>query len=75
VETLQLRKLHAAGASVVRAALALKKSRSGVKAKARELGIRFQTLREQKNRLKEKEIEARTAAGLSPIQDNPKLHR
>jgi hypothetical protein len=71
-ECLRLRQLHAAGATVVRAALALKKTPNGVRSKARELGIPFRTMREVKKRLKEKEVEARTAAGLSPIQDNPK---
>ena len=71
-ECLRLRKLHAAGASVMRAALALKKTPNGVKAKARQLGIPFQAMHERKRLQKEKEVEARTAAGLSPIQTNPK---
>ena len=74
-DTRLLKKLHAAGASVVRAAVALKKRPDKVRAKARELGIPFQTTRELKKRHKEKEVEARTAAGLSPVQDNPKYHR
>jgi hypothetical protein len=71
-ECLRLRKLHAAGASVVRAALALKKSPNGVKTKARQLGIPFQTMRERKRLQREKEAEARTVAGLSPVEANPK---
>jgi hypothetical protein len=71
-ECLRLKKLHAAGASPVRAALALKKSRDRVKEKARELGIPFETMHARKRRQKEKEVEARTAAGLSPVQHNPK---
>ena len=74
-DTLQLRKLHAAGASVTRAAVALKRRPEKVRVKARELGIPFQTKLELKKRHKEKEVEARTAAGLSPIQDNPKHRR
>ena len=74
-ECLQLKELHAAGASAVRAAVALKKSPNGVKSKARQLGISFQSKRERKKYLKEKEVEARTAAGLSPVQDNPKYRR
>jgi len=42
-----------------------------VRVKAREIGTPFDTKRELRRRLKQKEIEARTAAGLSPIQDNP----
>ena len=45
--------LHAAGASAVRAALALKKSRNAVKTKARELGISFQHVLERRKHLKE----------------------
>ena len=71
----RLRELHAARASVARTALALKRRPDKIRAKARELGIPFQTLREQKKRQKEKEVEARTAAGLSPVQDNPKYRR
>jgi len=72
----KLRKLRAEGASALRAAVALRKHPLRVRAKARELGIPFQTKRELKKRLKEKEVEARTAAGLSPVQDNPKFrHR
>ena len=74
-ECLRLRKLHTAGVSAVRAALALKKTANGVKTKARQLGIPFQSSRERKKYLKQKEVEARTAAGLSPVQDNPKYRR
>ena len=61
-DQLRLRKLHAAGASAVRASLALKKNLANVRAKARELGIPFQTKREWKKRHNEKEVQARTAA-------------
>jgi len=71
----RLRELHTARASVARTALALERRPKNIRAKARELGIPFQTLREQKKRQREKEMEARTAAGLSPIQDNPKHRR
>jgi len=74
-DILLLKKLRAAGASVTRAAVALKKRPDKVRAKARELGIPFQTTRELKKRHQEKEVEARTAAGLSAIQDSPKYHR
>jgi hypothetical protein len=74
-ECLRLKELHAAGASAMRAALAIKKSWNGVKAKARQLGFSFQSKRERKKYLKEKDVEARTAAGLSPVQGNPKYRR
>jgi hypothetical protein len=68
----RLGQLRAAGATAARAALALKRSEQSVRVKAREIGTPFDTKRELRSRLKQKEIEARTAAGLSPVQDNPK---
>ena len=60
----------------MRVAVALKKSQRAVKAKARELGIQFQHVRERRKILKEKEVDARTSAGLSAVQGNPKYrHR
>ena len=77
-DILQLRKLHAAGASAARAAVALKKAPNRVRAKARELGIPFETALERKRRQRAREVEARTAAGLprfktirSLVTDNP----
>jgi hypothetical protein len=52
--------------------VALKKNANNVRKKARELGISFGTNRHRKKLQQEKEILARTAAGLSPVQDNPK---
>ena len=74
-DVLQLRKLHAAGASAGRASAALKKNVNYVRAKARELGLRFLTNRERKKLQQEKEMSARTAAGLPPVQDDPKYGR
>jgi hypothetical protein len=74
-DVLQLRQLHAAGASAARASAALKKNLQNVRKKARELGIPFGTNRQRKKLQQEKEMLARTAAGLSPVQDNPKYRR
>jgi hypothetical protein len=63
----RLRRLHAEGASVARASVALKKSKSHLRAKARELGLAFQSVRDQKARQREKEAIARRLAGLPPI--------
>jgi hypothetical protein len=54
-DTELLKKLHAAGASALRASLALKRSKPYIKARARELGIPFPSLRETKKRQAERE--------------------
>ena len=54
-DTELLKKLHAGGASAVRASVALKRSTPYVRARARELGIPFPTVRESKNRRMERE--------------------
>jgi hypothetical protein len=74
-DILQLRKLQAAGASAARASAALKKNVNIVRKKAREIGIPFVTNRQRKKLQQEKEMSARMAAGLSPVQDNPKYRR
>jgi hypothetical protein len=61
-----LRKMRAAGASAGRVSVAAKKTLSSVKAKARELGIPFETSHLQRKLRKEKERAAREAAGLPP---------
>jgi hypothetical protein len=63
----RLRRLHAEGASVARASVALKKSKSHLRAKAREFGLLFETVRERKARQREKEAIARRMAGLPPV--------
>ena len=50
-----LKKLHAAGASALRASLALKKNKNVVRALARKLGIPFVTERDRKRRQAERE--------------------
>ena len=54
-ETELLKKLHASGASALRASLIVKRNRKYVMARARQLGIPFLTLRESKNRQAERE--------------------
>ena len=67
-EISRLKKLQASGATVARASIALKRSKSYVREKARELGIPFATLRERKKRQASRETAERVAAGLSPKQ-------
>ena len=64
-----LRKLRDAGASPGRASVALKKTVPTLKAKARELGIPFETFQLQRRVRKEKERVARAAAGLPPQRE------
>jgi hypothetical protein len=54
-DTALLKKLHAAGASALRASLALKRSKAYVRIRARELGFPFLTERESKHRRIERE--------------------
>ena len=61
-----LRRLHKAGASATRAALALKRAKNAVRTKARELGIPFETIRHRRKDQRRKEGEARARAGLPP---------
>jgi hypothetical protein len=64
-----LRKMRAAGASPGRVSVAVKKSISKVKAKARELTIPFESVQLARQLRKEKERAARAAAGLPPQRD------
>jgi hypothetical protein len=50
-----LKKLHASGASALRASVALKRSKPYLMARARELGIPFASVRERKKRQAERE--------------------
>lgn len=54
-ETELLKRLHASGASAVRASLALKRNKTSLMQRARELGIPFLSLRERKKRQAERE--------------------
>jgi hypothetical protein len=63
----RLKRLHAEGASVARATVALQRSKSHLRAKARELGLSFATVRERRARHRENEAMARRRAGLPPI--------
>ena len=63
-DTELLKKLHAAGASALRASLALKRSKPYVRIRARELGLPFPSERERKQRRVEREQAARE--GSSP---------
>jgi orotate phosphoribosyltransferase len=67
-EISRLRKLQASGATVARASIALKRSKSYIREKARELGTPFATLRERKKLQASREAAERVAAGLSPKQ-------
>jgi hypothetical protein len=62
----QLKRLQASGASPVRAAIALKRSRQYVMDKARGLGLQFMTMRERRKRQASREAAERIAAGLPP---------
>jgi hypothetical protein len=64
----QLKRLQASGASPVRAAIALKRSRQYVMEKARALGLQFMTMRERRKRQATREAAERMAAGLPPEQ-------
>lgn len=61
----RLKQLHAAGASLVRASVALKGSMVVVRNKARELGIPFPTQRTRRHENEQKEDTARAKAGLA----------
>jgi hypothetical protein len=63
-ETNKLKRLRQLGASAARAAVALKWSKTAVKAKARELGIPFPSWRTQRSEQRAKEATARARAGL-----------
>jgi hypothetical protein len=67
-EIARLKSLQASGATAARASVALKRSKSYVREKPRELGIPFATLRERKMRQASREAAERVAAGLSPEQ-------
>ena len=54
-DTELLKRLHASGASALRASLALKRNKTRVMGKARELGIPFLSVRERKKRQTERE--------------------
>jgi hypothetical protein len=60
-DTELLKRLHASGASVLRASIALKRSKQYVQARARDLGIPFASLRERKKRQLERERSALAA--------------
>ena len=63
-ETKKLKRLREQGASIARAAIALKWNKAAAKAKARELGIPFPNWRAQRSQQREKEAAARAKAGL-----------
>ncbi len=67
--TKRLRELLAKGASVARASAALRTTPQALRRKARELGIPFPTVHERKRLQLEKEAAARSAAGLSSVDD------
>jgi hypothetical protein len=54
-DTELLKKLHAAGASALRASVALKRNKSRIMEKARKLGVPFPSLRERKKQQVERE--------------------
>jgi hypothetical protein len=54
-DTELLKKLHAAGASALRASVALKRNKSRIMDKARKLGVPFASLRERKKQQAERE--------------------
>jgi hypothetical protein len=54
-DTELLRKLHAAGASALRASIALKRGVPYIRARARELGFPFASVRERKKQQAERE--------------------
>jgi hypothetical protein len=62
-----LRRLHREDASLARASVILKKSPTWLRARARELGIPFRSVRERKNIQREKEEVARKKEELEPV--------
>ena len=68
-DTALLKKLHASGASALRAAMALKRSKPYVSTRARELGIPFPTMRENRMRQAERE---KAELGKMPKRPGPK---
>jgi hypothetical protein len=54
-DTALLKKLHASGASALRASIALKRNKLQLMARARQLGIPFMSLRERRKRQTERE--------------------
>ena len=62
----KLIRLRQQGASITRASLALKWHKAAIRAKARELGIPFPHLHEERRQRLMKEAAARAQAGLPP---------
>jgi hypothetical protein len=60
-DTALLKKLHASGASALRASIALKRSKPYIMARARDLGIAFASMRDRKKAQAERERAAMAA--------------
>ena len=67
----KLIRLRRQGASIARAALALKCNKAFIRAKARELGIPFPHMNEVKRERRAKEAAARAKAGLPAERSGP----
>ena len=73
-DTALLKKLHASGASALRASLALKRNKQNVMIRARKLGIPFLSLRELKKRQADRErleLARSSARSISPNKGAP----
>jgi GcrA cell cycle regulator len=65
-ELAHLKRLREQGATVSRASVALKRAKSSVQKKARELGIKFPDRHTERRERQAREAAARTHAGLPP---------